>query len=751
MENLLDKARSAGALVDDVEFRVTVHASLADQENAKEVKVVFHSQVSIERDPPDWRICIDFGTSSTALWIGPNKTYDDGHQLRLGDWLSRIDLLHSESAFWTRSDDASDTAPNLSFLLPSHIGLSSEINLRADYDPLSLGDLSLALPGPKAAEKKLAALKRTYDVSVPFPSSVLMPSFMGSVITEPKRKLVMRSEHVVMGTEVLEMKGAKPALVRRVDLGKVVEDCFDELGGYIASSALNHDDIVSPSELISDIRRARIDPNVRFGVVVTHPSGIDKTRRDIYRRAGRRFLEAFCGPDLDRHNDVVLVAEALAAARYGIDDYRSEKPEDRSFVTLDVGAGTYDVTVIEANSKKANRWNVTTHFGLAVGGSDLDEALLRCVIKVLENARKAPSVTDAFEIPAGLDSTPPHAGRFRRRLTLAMQFQAAKGRLTRLLLSDAMERYAWPRKADGGPPLEILVYDPADTQTEWPVSTGARGKVVRDIPNTNATLSFEPTPTGLVVRLRMWRDDFDERAMAKDKSLFTLTELMGAELPRIALTKAAQSKGSPMVIVTGRAALWPPLYEKIEKTVEAAGESGAKMVRSKPFPPDEMKHAVVAGAITVARETAGHLNSEVTLDNPVALITFKIDVRSRRSGSGMGGDIDDIILLADDNGPSGTTSVEIDGPFIIARIMPGLDIVEGRERRLKLFRELYQINRIKPYFELTPERPLPGGGPQKWTVKWHRDLSGLRLTFDRGGGKSIEFGPFPGGRIYVPS
>jgi hypothetical protein len=757
VDNLLAKARSAGALVDNVEFRISAHASLADQDGAKEVKVVFHSRVSIERDPPDWLICIDFGTSSTALWIGPNGTFDIGHQLRLGDWLSRIDPLHSESAFWTRSDDASDTDSNISFLLPSHIGLSSEINLRADYDPLSLGDLSLALPGPKAAEKKLAALKRTYDVSVPFPSSVLMPSFVGSVITEPKRKLMMRSEHVVMGAEVLEMKGAKPALVRRVDLGKVVEDCFDELGGYIASGALNHDDIVSPSKLISDIRQARIDPNVRFGVVVTHPSGIDKTRREIYRRAGRRFIEAFCGPGFDSHSDVMLVAEALAAARYGIDDYLSGKPaEDRSesFVTLDVGGGTYDVTVIKANSEKASRWDVVSHFGLAVGGSDLDEALLRCVIKVLEIARKDPTVTDAFEIPVGLDNTAPHAAGFRARLTLAMQFQAAKGRLTRLLLNDARERYAWPRKADSGPPLEILVYDPADTQTEWPVSAAGRAKVVREIPNTSATLSFEPTPKGFAVRLRMWRDDFDERATAKDNTLFTLTELMGVELPRIALTKAAQSKGSPMVIVTGRAALWPPLYEKIEKTVEAAGESGAKMVRSKPFPPDEMKHAVVVGAVNVARETAGQLNSEATLDNPVALITFKINVRSRRSGGGTGRVIDDIILLADDNGPSGTTSVEIDGPFIIARIMPGLDIVEGRERRLKLFDDLYRINRVKPFFELTRElsNPLPGKvGPQKWTVKWHRDLSGLRLTFDCGAKKSIEFGPFSGGRIYGPS
>jgi hypothetical protein len=91
---------------------------------------------------------------------------------------------------------------------------------------------------------------------------------------------------------------------------------------------------------------------------------------------------------------------------------------------------------------------------------------------------------------------------------------------------------------------------------------------------------------------------------------------------------------------------------------------------------------------------------------------------------------------------------------MIARIIPGLDRAEGQERRLRLFQELYRITRIKPFVELTQElaHPLPGerNSSVEWKVSCHRDLSGVRLTFDCGRPPPIEFGPFGGGRVYGP-
>src|SRR5262249_25972128 len=129
----------------------------------------FTSTIEFEDDPPQWICCIDFGTSSMAIWIGKNSTLAQGQQLRLGDWLSGIDPMHSESVLWM-APGKSKTDPQrqqISYLLPSQIGLSAEMNLRADFDPLSLGDLSATYPGIEGAKRRLALLERSYDISVP--------------------------------------------------------------------------------------------------------------------------------------------------------------------------------------------------------------------------------------------------------------------------------------------------------------------------------------------------------------------------------------------------------------------------------------------------------------------------------------------------------------------------------------------------------------------------------------------------------
>ena len=209
----------------------------------------------------------------------------------------------------------------------------------------------------------------------------------------------------------------------------------------------------------------------------------------------------------------------------------------------------------------------------------------------------------------------------------------------------------------------------------------------------DATLSFERTPSGAGVRLRMWRDAFAVRP-GDDKAIDTLIEVMGAELPRLALAEAARLNRPPIVIVTGRAALWPLLHERIEQTVAAHG--GALMSRRKPFRPEQMKQAVVLGAVNLARETAGRADNEASLDNPIGLISFKIDTRSPGS-SGTGRIIDKVMLLAEGNKIEDTRRVVIDGPFIIARIIPGLHIKEGQERRLELFQDLYRITRNQAF------------------------------------------------------
>ena len=203
-----------------------------------------------------------------------------------------------------------------------------------------------------------------------------------------------------------------------------------------------------------------------------------------------------------------------------------------------------------------------------------------------------------------------------------------------------------------------------------------------------------------------------------------------------------------MVIVTGRAALWPLLYERIESTVTKTEGLRTEMARPKPFGPEIMKQAVVRGAVGLAPEWR---DADSTIENPIAIVTFKVDVDSTHA-TGPSRAIDTVTLVVDDR-VEGERDVVTNGPFVIARIIPGLDRKEGMEARLRIFRDLYKTCRIKPFAELTRELSYPAPaprGPVRWKVKWRRDASGLRLTFDCGKEPIIEFGPFGGGRVFGP-
>jgi hypothetical protein len=749
---------------------------------------VFNFDIPIiqEAAPISWMACVDFGTSSTAIWMGRNTGDAAGLSLRLGDWLSRFDPLHDESPLWQDSGMLSDDlSPELtySYLLPSHIGLSSEVNLRIDQDPLSLGDLTLSQPGEEAQSRRLQWLSRSYDVSVPFPSTALA-QHGDAVVTQPKRRMVGRADHVRLNAEVAERNNGQIRYTHDVNLARLIADCFHELGGYVANSALALDTVLSAERraraqrgggtqkrraIATEVAEAQLNHNSRFGVVLTHPSGISRERQNIYREAGRRFLEGFCGSDR-REQDrgaIVLVAEALAAARFGVQHYAENceigaSGEPRSFITLDVGAGTYDVTVIDTylTPKGPTDWKVHSHFGLAVGGHELDDALADRVMDILDRAAHRAEISSRFEFEPVLQHG--SAGLWRPREMVARragirfwsELQAAKVRLTQRLLKPSLESYSWPQQAEGGPAFDMQVGLLGDAN--WPVQLKSSAATPSEhaawpVPGTSAELAIERTKKGLSIRLRMWREAFERGEQDHDTRLADLIELMATELPRLAWIehqrKAGHSRQHPPTwIVTGRAALWPPLFEALSHSIATFGPEAGELAQRKPFSPEGMKHAVVRGAVQLTSEPWAE--ADFAVYNPVAVITYKLRA-ALASGASPGRVIADVIRVHDSNQPSSQKIIETTEPFVIARILPGLDEEKGRESRIELFNRLG----IEPWVELERERPrsIGRGGRTRWSVSTRRDASGLSLTFDPGdeNGMPVTFGPLREGRIYA--
>lgn len=738
---------------------------------------VFDIPVVLEAGPIDWLACVDFGTSSTAVWMGRSGNLA-GLSLRLGDWLGQIDPRHDESAWWKEAGSGADE-PSYSYLLPSHVGLSSAINLRVDYDPLSFGDL--ALTGPDDGQKlRLKQLQRSYDVSMPFPSRDLIAQYGDAVVTQPKRRMVGRADHVPLRAEVAELYAGEVRHTRSVNLEHLIGDCFHELGSYISNRALALD-LAGPEGRRGDSppfdeRRAKIAASIveaqlqnsGFGLVVTHPSGISRERLNIYRDAGRRFIDGFCGasPPGQKKAAVMLVAEALAAARFGIQHYVEEckipeTGELRSFITLDIGGGTYDVTVLDTHLTPEGPidWSVKSHFGLARGGYDMDGALAARVAGILRNAASRSEIASRLEFQPRLPYVTADILQFddpgvrNTGMRFLSEIQAAKARLTQLLRGPKDEPYRWARGAQRGPAFEVRV-GTLGGDPNWPVRLRSNAATPSDqtvwpIPGTGAELAVERTKQGASLKLRLWREAFEKEVHDGDR-LNDLIKLMATELPRLAWIDFARRAGAnlrrpPIWIVTGRAALWPPLFETIAESIASFGPAAGQLAQPRPFSADEMKHAVVQGAVQLTREPWAE--ADYAVYNPVAVITYKLRASSTADAS-PGRAVADIIRVHDDNQPKSQRIIETTEPFVIARILPGLDDEEGREERIELFNRLG----IEPWVELEREMPRDTrrGGKTRWTVSTRRDLSGLFLTFDPGdeNGSPITFGPLKEGRIY---
>jgi hypothetical protein len=722
-------AGGAGALDAPREARITVRVDAPTVGKSR----VFHFVGPLSRAPerPKWIACIDYGASSTAIWLGAAEAARRGHTLRLGRWLRRID--RGEIAGFEDSDDET--------LLPSYVGLSSDFHLRANFDPLSLGDLALALPGPEAAARRMAALDHAYDVSVPFPSRARLrrkypdgrtPDHIGAVVHELKRTLICAAAPPRPAARIARRLGGKVESAETIDPGPLLEDVFSELGRHVAPRALaldvrdeNAGDASRPGALhqVAEARR-RGDA---FLTVLTHPCGIRADLRETYRRAGAKFARGFA--PVPRHQsgapNVILVPEALAAAQFGMESWaRAEpaaagSPEPLDFVTLDIGAGTFDACVISRGGDGLG-WTLRQHFGIALGGADLDQELLDRIVAMLIQLGEEEDFRAGFELAGDLETR----GSASRHL-LGARLQSAKARLSKRL-SDAGGPFEW---REGELELPVGVIRDPTGDNAWPVTFKADRGRRASFSGPAWTFSVEASPSyGREAVLRL-KPDFFASAGASGDKLDLLLRLLGEELPAMALTHG-DANSRKVVIVTGRAALWPPLHALIKA---AAGRAGARLARETPYSPGEMKSAVVKGAVTLASQATHVFEIESDLGNPLAMLSFNANTEGNSDARRIG----EIIALPEAGEPE--RDIVLAKPFVIAAIMPGLDRAEGRDERLRLFDELARTFPIRPYEVLSPAEYQ---APLNFTPGAHRVATaggGSRLT--------VTFAPLdPGGR-----
>jgi hypothetical protein len=758
-----------------------------DAEGPKEL-VLPPAEVRIEIEgEADWTLCVDLGTSAIAVWCGPpGRVGRPLHQLPLGAWLENIDKAHDESSFVAVEADDAPAADRrrrngaVSVLLPSNIGLASDFNLRDRFDVLSRGSLDSAGDTEEAVRKRLEARGRRYDISAPFPDWHRMNEYFGQIVFEPKRKLITCRPDVPIrvpgGVLCLDGDGIKRK--DTVNLLHLLEDYFDEIATYLVPRVLDWA-AVSPALFdaaafgnaldcwLEGVRQPRL--------IITHPAGMSHEKRRLYRLATQSFAASLRGRRSGTPAEAVLIPEALAAARFGISRYRDQNggvglsDGEQLFVALDIGAGTYDVTVLTAVIKNGEpeNWTIRSHFGLTVGGIELDCALTARVAEILRTASDDKNLQRTFEFflsdpPSCIEDVVALArgdGEPARLIRLiSMRFlravKTAKIRLTDALRRDcdAGRPYAWS-DGDRAPVFSVkLSGRPAPSDKyDFPVR-------LRDAGTARAVYQIAGEP-GAQLRIdaasdsaakTVWLDLTRAALLGRNgtasgaSELADYLKLLGDKLPRIARAAAKQAgSGTPAHwIVTGRTALWPDLYSAIADVARGVGGGIRGVISPQPYPANDMKIAVINGAQMLASEP--HLDRGERVYNQLAL------VRTGLRGAG-GRRITSIRYIPRSELPSSATFAlgETDGPFQIARVVPCLDEREADGRTL-----LEHLEDIRNPPQLwwpvshvrNPRQAYPGGGLQ---LRWETDGDGrTTITVEDQRGVLEVFGPYSEETVY---
>ncbi|MFO1168577.1 MAG: hypothetical protein U1E19_10765 [Rhodoblastus sp.] len=596
--------------------------------------------------PADWSLCVDVGTSATAIWCGLLTQGAEHSPLPLGEWLEQVDRTHDES----RQVNGSDAGA----LIPSNIGLASSMNFRDRFDVLSLGDPANAGELETSVLNRLRALGRVHDISVPFPSTSEMSVYADQIVFAPKRHLI-ENTNPALGAPVYKRVGDKLEQVMEVDTLDLFSDYFDEISSYLLPRVLHWAAQRPRRDIFKAILSKWLDGGDRLQLIVTHPSGLSDEKRRTYARASESFVRRIQnGLKLGDAPQPVgagvrtfLVSESLAAARFGLSQLLAQHVlanGEQDLVVLDIGAGTFDVTVLTAAIKHGDLedWSIHSHFGLSIGGIDLDRAMLRRVVDILRGAEGAVRAV-ARDLPTCMEdlASTVDAGDRQIGVRMIQEFRKAKARLTSTLLDavqgGALDRYGWTGAR--APALSIKVGEiiGAFSDPQWPVQVDPDSRNLIDIGHRHASISVRVPPRGAageaIDKREVWLDIAPEalglEASETDR-LAGILKLLTTEIPAIA-GKAAEKHGRSgrptRWIVTGRTALWPPIYEGIARmAVEIFGGE----IAEKPFTASEMKTAVVFGARRLASEP--HLDIGDKIFNTLALA--RVQMTEERQGFG---------------------------------------------------------------------------------------------------------------------
>jgi len=580
---------------------------LASADNGAHRQKIYNGRITVPVSAPDtakeFSACLDLGASATTFSFGRANALGRSGTVPLGDFV--YSLTRQSFA------DYNKQTPGKNALLPMDIGLSSNTGLRNHADPLSFGTLDRLGGSEDAVRKRLTHFGRTYDVSVPGPKVGAHEQQL-PLVNDLKRRLLSKGKMPIVPEIYTHTKDGL-SLVSEIDLYVLLRDVLDEIAVYLIPRAMLLSKDLEQNEVYSggvssngaDTYKEFNDLNAsNLDLVITHPTRLDKKLLREFKDAGRHFFRQLIAEgNTEEKCEPIFVSEALAAAHYcvyaGVPEEVRKSYSGRTthLAVIDMGASTFDAIIVSVtwgSSGIAKSWEVKSHFGERVGGHNLDDALRSIALQALD---------------AELDPTDPNG------LRLDEDYARSEIRL-----SDALDRAIQNAK--------ISLCDDVRNATKpgpyrWEGSTVPQNLNVslRGIllpPQVGSASRPNPQPAAFdsphVVYdadarhyvLRIPRDillahnhvnteNAEHWKQPSPRNPAMVARLLGVGIPAM-MAREAERLGLRDVewVITGRTALWPPIYQAVLDTVTSLG--GGKVRSPQPFESDEMKEVVVHGA-----------------------------------------------------------------------------------------------------------------------------------------------------------
>ncbi|MGD1869393.1 MAG: hypothetical protein ACFB0F_07755 [Neomegalonema sp.] len=361
-------------------------------------------------------------------------------------------------------------------------------------------------------------------------------------------------------------------------------------------------------------------------VVLIHPNRLGAKRSSALRAAARAMLRRL-GLDPDKEAPV-LVSAADAVASFSINQLPLDGRQTVRALVYDLGGSSLDLSVVEAeriapeHGSRSGFAQTLAHGGADIGADSLDLLLFLTINRALSRidpqrhgARRRFDLTEASADGSGAPDE-----RLIAKRRLADAIQVAKATLTRRCReATAAELYHWPNET----PFEVQVGVIGGDAEAWPVVEDARS-AIQPTQDLGSGVSLLRRDRSLVLSF--------EKSAVITPAISRLTRFLTETAVRHAFDKApfdrrdtaqtARHEEADYLIIAGRGALWPPIWEGLAKTLAEGGVATA-FGFAQPFEETLMKTAAARGGLSrladaIAAEPGQPINDLAALEPPQA-------------------------------------------------------------------------------------------------------------------------------------